>query len=683
MPRQRKPNINPSLVDQALGRPVPTGGMLMSLVQKSLETNKRTKKQDDIISRGDITKRPMLPEEVDRVTQSSPNTSIQESSPTKERERIHGLTQRKKSPLWFLDIARSRLMRDKSEFEGKPDELSLRKKEEETNKSEVQSLYHQTHEIRSYNHPESCACGKSGGCASRQNEKGTTKLPVGISKEEESSWVGEEASRRGISKDEMNSWYQEQKNPKPIRIAPDSVPEGHHPLLSQFDHDPREQCHDHGRNPIGHVGTVWNQDGAITGFPRGVHNIGLVVGVASRGTGEGTKSLTPEVIDAHHEKCSNMPVGIHSEECPIGFHDKNCRGGEHASGCKIPENTITSGSHEGETLYKVIPWTAAKTEDIQKRHRSKIDFNSLNGPSPEWTTSGIRGLQGGTTIPASRFIHVPDEATEGFLSSADRQGKANAKEHFGNLEGIVGDRSALLTKPTFFENPLGFPKYEQNKSLPGFAAVADQLENPSKIGEEGLKSSPEGFVRGRPTEKPKTESESVLDNIMNKEEPKTSKKLSYTHVNESYEPSPSCRFCEDASHKDGKSKIMQTSVSPDGRPLYAHEECDNPFAFADKFNFEFEGPSQVDADFISMASHNWGMGNQPGAQRVNRELGIVTPSKPSNLVDPGVPGNTKKINSMGLPEHKAAEQQGDPDELAATETEVNNLNSNGTAKPPK
>ena len=36
---------------------------------------------------------------------------------------------------------------------------------------------------------------------------------------------------------------------------------------------------------------------------------------------------------------------------------------------------------------------------------------------------------------------------------------------------------------------------------------------------------------------------------------------------------------------------------------------------------------------------------------------------------------------MGLPEHKAAE--GMPEEDPATETEVSNLNENGTAKPPR
>ena len=701
MPRQRKPSINPSLVDKALGK---TPTELVSLIQKSVQKNKGTKKtrQDDIVSRGDITKRPMLPEEAGRVVKpiSVGSSFGQEATPTKERERLYSMSQTKPSPEWLLGgfdkvhgpdgeetgevtPTTSRALRPVTDFKNKPDEAALREKEIKTNNSELESLNYQTHGIRSQNHPESCVCGKDGGCSSRQNSKGTIKLPVGISRKEEEDWITSEAGHQGIDRDEMDKWYQAQKNPMPIRIAPDAVPEEHHPFFEQFDHDPRELCHEHGRNPIGHVVTIWNQDGAVEGFPKGVHNIGLVVGVASRHSGVGVKSLSPEIIDAHHEACAGMPVGTHSESCPIGFHDEHCRGEKHHELCKIPENTITSGTHEGETLYKVVPWVAASPKKIQERHRSKIQFNSLTGPSPEWTTSGLKGMQGGMVAPASRCIHVPTPAVHDFLHWGNRSSNGDAKEHFGTLGGIVGDRPALLSKPTYFENPLGFAKYQQNKSIPGFASVADQLENPSKMGEEGLKSAPESFVRGAPAEKTKSESESVLDNIMNKEEPETSKKLSYTHVNESYEPSPSCRFCEDPSHKDGKSEIVQTSVSPDGRPLYAHEECDNPFAFAEKFNFEFGGPNVVDTDFISMASHNWGMGSQPGARRVNRELGITTPSRPSNLVDPGIPGNTKKINSMGLPEHKAAEQQGDPDELAATETEVNNLNSNGTAKPPK
>ena len=684
MPRQRKPNINPALVDKAIKGP--SSELLTSLIQKAKETKSRgtgRRSKDPvqrIISQGDVTKRPMLPEESDSLTGGS-SSSGKGPSVTEERNRIHGLTQRLPVPTWLFDTDRSRMIRDKSEFKGKPEELKLRKQEERINNQEATSLFYQTNEIKTSHHPESCVCGKDGICATKQTANGdTTRLPVGISKEEEENWITEEAPRQGISRDEMDKWYQEQKNPMPIRIAPDAVPEEHHPFFEQFDHDPRELCHEHGRSPIGHVVTIWNQDGAVEELPKGAHNIGLVVGVASRHSGVGVKSLSPEIIDAHHEACADMPIGTHSKSCPIGFHDEHCRGGEHHESCKIPENTIISGTHEGETLYKVVPWVAAPPKKIQERHRSKIQFNSLTGPSPEWTTSGLKGMQGGTVAPASRCVHVPTSSVHDFLHWGDRTSKSDAREHFGD---IVGDRPALLSKPTYFENPLGFSKYQQNKSIPGFASVADQLENPSRIGEEGLKSAPEGFVRGAPAEKPKSESESVLDNIMNKEEPKISKKLSYTHVNESYEPSPSCRFCEDASHKDGKGEIVQTSVSPDGRPLYAHEECDNPFAFAEKFNFEFGGPNVVDTDFISMASHNWGMGSQPGARRINRELGIQTPSRPPRLVDQGVPGNTKDIGSMGLPEHKAAEQQGDPDELAATETEVNNLSDNGTAKPPK
>ena len=683
MPRQRKPNINPALVDKAIKGP--SSELLTSLIQKAKETKSRgtgRRSKDPvqrIISQGDVTKRPMLPEELDSLTGGS-SSSGKGPSVTEERNRIYGLTQRLPVPTWLFDTDRSRMIRDKGEFKGKPEELKLRKQEERINNQEATSLFYQTNEIKTSHHPESCVCGKNGICATKQSANGdTTRLPVGISKEEEENWITSEAEDRGISRDQMHEWYQEQKNPKPIRIAPTEMPEEHHPLFSQFDHDPREQCHEHGRNPIGHVVTIVNHDGSIPGLPRGAHNVGLVVGTAPRNAEIGVKSLSPELIAKHHEICGEGTT--HKEGCPVKFHDDNCRGGEHAAGCTIPENTVTSGFHEGEPLYKVIPWVSTSQETIQKRHRSQINFNSLNAPNPEWTTSGLRGLQGGITVPASRCIHVPDSASTGFYASSEVQGKGKAKSIFSGLGSLVGSRPALLSRQTYFKNPLGLRQHTKNRTLPAYASIVDQLENPSTIGEGGLKSAPEGFVRGFTPEKPESQEESILKKLINKEEPKTSNKRAYTHVNESYEPTPSCRFCEDASNVNGRGPIVQTSVAPDGRPLYAHEDCDNPFSFADRFKFEFGGPNVVDADFISLGSYNWGMGSQPGAKRVNRELGIKTPSKPSNLVNQGAPGNTKQIGSMGLPEHKAAE--GMLDEDPATETEVSNLNENGTAKPPR
>jgi hypothetical protein len=487
-----------------------------------------------------------------------------------------------------------------------------------------------------------------------------------------------------ISKETLDEWAKEQWRETPIEITPSRVPEKHHHLFEQFEHDPTEECHANGRNPIGHPVTIWNHDGALPGFPRGF-NIGLVVGVAPRRVGGGRKTLSPEIIAAHHDICGEGTT--HKEGCPVGFHDKNCRHGSHAVGCQIPENTIVDAAHEGETLYKVLPWSSVSPDEIQKRHRSRIDFDAIGSPEPELKATGIRGLQGGTVVPASRVIHLPTDAVQDFLFNRTTESNRDPRPFLPKLaeEGIAGSKPVRIRQHKFFENPLGYRKYPENKSLPAFAYIMDQLENPSTIGDEGLKSAPE-FVRGQKPEVPKSEGEGIMDDIINKSEPKgttSSVYNAYTHVNEVYEPSPSCRFCEDASYKDGKGPIVQTSTAPNGRPLYSHEECDNPFSFAEKFRFDFEGPNPVDVDFISLGSHNWGMEYQPGARRINKELGIVTPSKPPSLVNNGLssPGNTKKIDSMGLPEHQAAESM--PDEDPATMTEVSNLNSNGTAKPPK
>ena len=682
MPRQRKPEINPGLVSEALGSPS-TNDLVKSLVQKSLSQNPKGRSKtltptEEVVARGDVTKRPMLPEEFRDYNPSTPDSSSSSDylkkaqTPSKARELIQSMAQ---------GIIRP-----------------FRNRDEELGNDDKVKLWFQSHEIKSKlkngtAHPESCTCNPKGGCSSRQSKEGTSRLPVGISPEEENDWINAQAEVKKTTPDIMKSWYQEQKSPTAIDIAPNIGPEEHHHLLTQFDHDPTEECHAHGRNPIGHVVTVWNHDGSIPNFPKGF-NVGLVVGVAPRSVGEGKKSLSPEIIAAHHSICGEGTT--HKEGCPVGFHDKNCRGGKHAEGCEIPQNTMTDASHEGETLYKVIPWVETPPDEIQKRHRSKIDFNSLDSPEPELKSTGLKGLPGGTVVPASRCIHVPTHAINNFFFNRDTEGKKKVtsmdpatKEVTSKIfpklaeENILGSRPVLLKQPKFFENPLGYRKYQENRSLPGFAYVMDQLES----GKTNLEGVPE-FVRGQRPERPKSQGESVMDDIINKtktEGTTASSRSAYTHVNEFYEPTPSCRFCEDASNVNERGPIVQTGTATDGRPLFAHEDCDNPFEFAEKFKFNFEGPNPVDADFISLGSYNWGMGSQPGAKRVNRELGIVTPSKPSRLVDPGfaAPGNTKSIGSMGLPEHKAAEADGDGEVDPATVTQVNNLNSNGTAQPPK
>jgi len=689
MPKQRKPDL------------LSGSEILRKVVQKSISENqgrggKGRKKKfrndserivSDVQEKGNVTKRPMLPEEYPGYTPEGDTSSEPGGLETTKsvRERVFRLTQRVKFPSWMLDVKNSRYLNGVSSDET-PEDADLRRREERTNNQEIKSLFSQTNPIKTDTHPESCICGKGGVCATKQTESGeTSRLPLGISKEEEDEWLSNEAAKREISKDQMREWYDEQRSPSSIRIPGTShpagrEPEGHHPLLAQLDHDPREECGAHGRNPIGHIVYVHNHDGAIPNFPRGL-NLCMVVGTSPRGS-EGRRSLSPEIVAEHRAICGEGTD--HKEGCPIKFHDDNCRGGSHSPNCEIPKNTVLDGAHEGEPLYKVIPFSAVPQAEIQKRFKSQVNFNGLGAPAPEWKPTGITGLQGGVDVSPSRCIHVPSEAIPEFLKRGNVEGKADAQEYFGTMDGIVGTRHALLTHPIYYPNPFSEVANRKNRTLPGYAYIMDQLESPSVSG-EGPQGVDKGFAPGAKPSAEKPE-EDILNNIMNRipKKPKESSiRSSYTHVNENYKQTPSCRFCEDASYKDGKGPIVQTGIAPDGRPLYAHEECDNPFSFTETFKFDFGGPNPVDDDFITLGSHNWGMQYQQDARKINRELGIVTPSKAESPVDPGFaqPGNKKKIDSMGLPEHNAAESI--PKEDPAMETEVNNLNGNGTAKPPK
>ena len=676
MPRQPKPENNQDDLSNAL----------QGLFEEFASTNRERprffrNKVNKTVAEGDVTKRPMLPEEYKSQEEAPEVTS---STPTKFRDVIHKITQRLPFPSWMMDFPRSRIVteegapKDRDSLKSK-EEQELYDKEKELYLRERRSLILQSNPIVTENHPASCECGKDGKCATTQTKEGkTSRLPSGISKEEEEQWITEEAGRRKIPREAMKEWYEEQKAPSAIRIPSIGHPGGREPeehdhLLTQLDHDPREECGEGGRNPLGHVVTIWNHDGAIPGFTRGM-NIGMIVGYAPRGT-SARKTLSPELVQEHRNLCG---IGTkHKEGCPIKFHDDKCRGGEHAEGCKIPKNTIIDDSNENETLYQVAPFVPKSAQRIKDQHSSNVDFEGLSAPKPEWATTGARGLQGGIAVPSSRCVHIPTAAVTDFLTSGSIRGKRNPEQYFGK-GGKVGPRSSLLTHNIFYSNPFSAENLAKLSSIPSISNIVNQLRNP---GPEGVQPVESRLPGSGSSTGGTSQTESILNNLFGN---KTGIRKSFTHVNENYQQTPSCRFCEDASYKDGKGPIVQTSTAPDGRPLYAHEECDNPFSFAEKFKFDFEGPNVVDVDFITLGSHNWGMGSQPGAKRINKELGIVTPSKPSQLVSTPFshPGNRKQIGSMGLPEHEAAE--GMPVEVdPMMQQQVNNLTDNGTAKPPR
>ena len=68
-------------------------------------------------------------------------------------------------------------------------------------------------------------------------------------------------------------------------------------------------------------------------------------------------------------------------------------------------------------------------------------------------------------------------------------------------------------------------------------------------------------------------------------------KNAYTHVDDAFVPSAPCRFCDDPSYTNNKGAVEQTGTAEDGRPLYAHPECDDPFAFSNHFTTLESGDS--------------------------------------------------------------------------------------------
>lgn len=145
---------------------------------------------------------------------------------------------------------------------------------------------------------------------------------------------------------------------------------------------------------------------------------------------------------------------------------------------------------------------------------------------------------------------------------------------------------------------------------------------------------------------------------------------SYIHVQDNFEAGPPCRFCDDPSNTNNKGPVVQTSTAPDGRPLYAHEECDNPFEFADSMRYfdDLETPNPVDDDFILTALT---APNPAHAQYIHQLYETRTHSMEGEGDTPRLqfstpPGSIRsKVSPM------------------TQETQADTIGENGTAEPPK
>ena len=170
MPRQRKPNINPKLLNEALGD-TSSNELLKSLIQKSRSQKAKGKKRpptptEEVVAKGDVTKRPMLPEEDPNRNSSEVNNSSfldplsQAQTPKKARELIKSMAQRTIHPFRSRGVL---------------------------NNDDQLKIYFQSHQI--------------------------PKNP------------------KGFSEEVLDSWEDEQSNPTPIEAIPNRIPEKHHHLF--------------------------------------------------------------------------------------------------------------------------------------------------------------------------------------------------------------------------------------------------------------------------------------------------------------------------------------------------------------------------------------------------------------------------------------------------------------------
>lgn len=135
-------------------------------------------------------------------------------------------------------------------------------------------------------------------------------------------------------------------------------------------------------------------------------------------------------------------------------------------------------------------------------------------------------------------------------------------------------------------------------------------------------------------------------------------KKSYTHVDETFNATPPCRFCDDPAYHNNKGNIVSTRYAEDGRELFAHPECErDPFDFTQQ-NSTFtdinqlrcsncqsevdvpghcaecssflETPNPVDIDFIVESS----------THSINEQLGIwlraLKPGRHPDIANPKV-----------------------------------------------
>jgi len=157
---------------------------------------------------------------------------------------------------------------------------------------------------------------------------------------------------------------------------------------------------------------------------------------------------------------------------------------------------------------------------------------------------------------------------------------------------------------------------------------------------------------------------------------KKSMKIGYTHVDESFVPSAPCRFCDDPSYTNGKGPVTQTSTAEDGRALYAHDECDDPFAFSNHF-VSLESGDQLKCPNCGAECDTPGLCDQcsvSDAQKFTIQPNPVDSDFiPSRVFNSSAAPNSSLVVPTKVFKNPAVEQ---PEVDAETPTDVDNGNKN-------
>ena len=413
-------------------------------------------------------------------------------------------------------------------------------------------------------------------------------------------------------------------------------------------------------------------------------------------------------VITHAEGCKggiNAPTASieHDKNCPFRWHRDHCakhnpdlpfhegapqQAWLHSSECPLNDLTETSEFVPGQTQFHIT-----LLDQMNPRTKGKLDFGRAkinhNGftqtvtsdpidPSdpdsekertykpiettlPQWQQAGIGGMRKGIVVEPNRVSHVPTDAVRNHLEVNERTGRLDMRQYFGDQGGVVGGRPTTGSFMAYLPNPFGASKvaYEKLKTIQPIKAITDQLEarkkNP-KLWDTPMESNLEKtFEPNEPVVKPKMDIGKLLP------------KKSYVHVTDSFQQGVPCRFCDDPSNTGDKGEIIQTGMAANGRPLYAHEKCDDPFAFAQNFKTLLDDGT-VEVDFIPSIISSYDYGITSDTRKVDSELGIDTPSSPPRI-DSAIPPSTTKIPKL-------------PKVEKMTRLKSTNLGDNGQAIPP-